>query len=60
MTKEMINKLNAMAYIDFSMAKTVLNGINAAYKTKYFWLNRRVVFYDENNKIRDAYAQASK
>lgn len=60
MTKEMINRLNAMAYIDFSMAKAVLNGINATFKTNYGWLNKRVVFYDENNKIRDAYANASK
>lgn len=58
MTKEMISKLNATAHVDFERAKAMLDVINMVLGTEYDWLNRRVVFYDENNKVHDAYAYA--
>lgn len=47
MTKEMINKLNTIAQVNFEEAKAMLDGINMVLGTKYGWLNKRVVFFDE-------------
>ena len=47
MTKAMISKLNEVAQEDFEKAKTMLDGINMVLGTKYGWLNKRVVFFDE-------------
>lgn len=47
MKKEMINRLNNMAQEDFEKAEAMLEGINMVLGTKYGWLNKRVVFFDE-------------
>ena len=55
----MISKLNKIAQL-------MLDGINLVLRTKYGWLNRRVVFFDEPDKsacikyrnAHDAYAYA--
>ena len=47
MTKEMINNLNTIAQQDFDKAQAMLEGINMVMGTKYGWLAKRVVFFDE-------------
>lgn len=47
MKKEMISKLNELAQEDFEKAKAMLDGINMVLGTKFGWLNKRVVFFDE-------------
>lgn len=47
MKKEMINELNCIAQENFEKAKAMLDGINMVLGTKYGWLNKRVVFFDE-------------
>ena len=47
MTKEMISNLNEIAQNDFEKAKSMLDGINMVLGTKYGWLNKRVVFFDD-------------
>lgn len=44
MNKETISKLNEIAKEGFEKAKSMLDGINLVLKTKYGWLNKRVVF----------------
>ena len=46
LTKEMIKKLNETAVVDFDKAKAMLDGINMVLGTKYGWLAKRVVFFD--------------
>ena len=66
MTKTMISELNKIAQEDFDKAQLMLDGINLVLGTKYGWLNRRVVFFDEPDKsacikyrnAHDAYAYA--
>lgn len=68
MNKETISKLNNMAQEDFEKAQAMLEGINLALGTKYGWLNKRVVFFDEPDKsthikyqhAHDAWAYAEK
>lgn len=68
MKKETISKLNNMAQEDFEKAQAMLEGINLALGTKYGWLNKRVVFFDEPDKsmcikyqhAHDAWAYAEK
>lgn len=55
----MIGVLNTMAHMDFERAKAMLDGINMVLETEYGWLNRRVIFYDENNEMHDAYTYAN-
>lgn len=47
MTKAIIRKLNTIATEDFKKAKAMLDGINLIHGTKFGWLNRRVVFFEE-------------
>lgn len=47
MKKEMINRLNNMAQENFEKAKAMLDGINMVLGTKYGWLHKRVVFFEE-------------
>lgn len=47
MNKEMISKLNSIAQENFEKAKAMLNGINTVLGTKYGWLHKRVVFFEE-------------
>ena len=47
MKKSMISELNKIAQEDLDKAKSMLDGINLVLGTKYGWLNRRVVFFDE-------------
>lgn len=47
MKKEMISELNNIAQENFEKAKAMLDGINMVLGTKYGWLNKRVVFFDE-------------
>lgn len=47
MNKEMISKLNEIAQENFEKAQAMLDGINLVLGTKYGWLNKRVVFFDE-------------
>ena len=66
MNKETISKLNEIAKEDFEKAKSMLDGINLVLKTKYGWLNKRVVFFENPDssvakrytKVHDAYAYA--
>ena len=58
MKKEMISKLNEVAQQDFEKAKAMLDGINEVLGTQFEWLNKRVVFVDENGKFRDAWVNA--
>ena len=45
-TKELIRALNAAAQVDFDGAKTLLDLVNEVCGTKYGWLAKRVVFFD--------------
>lgn len=47
LSREMISELNTIALEDFDKAKAMLDGINMVLGTKYGWLNKRVVFFDE-------------
>lgn len=66
MKKEMISELNNMAQENFEKAKAMLDGINMVLGTKYGWLNKRVVFFDEPDasacikyrNVHDAWANA--
>lgn len=58
MKKEMIRKLNELALEDFEKAKAMLDGINLVLCTNFEWLNKRVVFFDENGKKHDAWVNA--
>lgn len=59
MTREMINKLNATATEDFDKAKAMLDGINLVLGTKYGWLAKRVVFFDNpDGSVAERYAHA--
>lgn len=55
MKKEMVSKLNELAQQDFEKARAMLDGINMVLGTRFEWLNKRVVFVDENGKFRDAW-----
>ena len=48
MNRKMIEELNAIAQEDFERANAMLEGINLVMDTKYGWLNKRVVFFDES------------
>ena len=66
LNKETIKKLNEIAIEDFDKAKVMLDGINMVLGTKYGWLKRRVVFFDEPDastcikyrNVHDAWAHA--
>ncbi len=45
--KETIRKINEIAQDDFHRAQAMLEGINIVLDTKYGWLNKRIVFFDE-------------
>lgn len=47
MTKEMIKNLNETAAANFDKAQAMLDGINMVLGTKYGWLAKRVVFFDD-------------
>lgn len=51
MTKAIIRDLNAIAQKDFEKAEAMLDGINLVMGTKYGWLNKRVVFFDDPDAI---------
>ncbi len=46
-TKGLIHALNAAAQADFDGAKQLLDLVNKVCGTKYGWLAKRVVFFDE-------------
>ncbi len=46
MTKEMIRNLNTIAQGDFDKAQVMLDGINTVLGTKYGWLRKRVVWFE--------------
>lgn len=64
--KETFSILNTMAQLDFRQAEAMLNGINLVLGTKYEWLNRRVVYFDNPDAstcekyktVHDAWARA--
>ena len=58
MKKEMISKLNKLAQEDFEKAKAMLDGINLVLGTKFGWLNKRVVLFDEYRNVHDAWVYA--
>ena len=58
MTKEQAKHLNIVAQIDFKTAEAMLHGVNIALDTQYTWLDKRVVFRDENGETHDAYETA--
>ena len=66
LNKETIEKLNDIAIEDFDKAEAMLDGINMVLGTKYGWLKRRVVFFDEPDattcikysNVHDAWAYA--
>jgi hypothetical protein len=50
--------INHVAQTNISSAYDMLMGINLVLGTKYYFLNRRVVFDDQDGKCRDAYANS--
>lgn len=59
MTKEQIKKLNTLAQEDFEKAQAMLDGINMVLGTKYGWLNRRVVWFENPDaSVAERYAHA--
>lgn len=68
MTREIIKNLNEIAQINFARAKAMLDGINLVLGTKYGWLNKRVVWFENPNgstaekfaHAHDAYATAER
>ena len=46
-TKGLIHALNTAAQADFDGAKQLLDLVNEACGTKYGWLAKRVVFFDD-------------
>lgn len=64
LTKEVVSKLNDVAQEDFEKAQAMLDGINMVLKTKYGWLNKRVVFFynpdavDKYKAVYDAWVWA--
>lgn len=67
MTKATIKTLNEIAQINFARAKAMLDGINLVLGTKYGWLNKRVVWFENPDgstaekfaHAHDAYAYAA-
>lgn len=55
-SKDTVKRLNVTASFDFEKAQAMLEGINLALGTEYAWLNKRVVFGDEEKH--DAYTYA--
>ena len=47
MNKETIGILNTIAQENFEKAKEMLEGINLLLNTRYAFLNKRVVFFDD-------------
>lgn len=47
MDKETIGVLNTIAQENFKQAKAMLEGINLLLNTRYEFLNKRVVFFDD-------------
>lgn len=47
MKRDVVATLNAIAKEDFDKAEAMLDGINLVLGTKFGWLNRRVVFFDD-------------
>ena len=59
MNKEMIATLNYTAQEDFNKAQSMLDGINLVLGTKYGWLAKRVVFFDNpDGSTAEKYAAA--
>lgn len=58
MTRAQIKELNAIAQADFKTADAMLKGINLVLGTKYDWLNRRVVYWENGVGYHDAWACA--
>lgn len=58
MDKEMVKTINEIAQVNFEKAISMVEGINLVLGTNYSFLNKRVVFLDENCKAQDAYAYA--
>lgn len=57
LTKETIKELNAIAQIDFPRAQAMLDGINLALGTKFGWVAKRVVIFDNpDGSIAEKYA----
>lgn len=57
LTKAMISTLNAIAQSDFEKAEAMLDGINFALNTKYGWLAKRVVFFENpDGTVAEMYA----
>ena len=64
--KETFRVLNSLAQLDFKQAEAMLRGINLVLGTKYGWLNRRVVYFDnpdasiweKHKTVYDAWANA--
>lgn len=58
MRKEIIEKLNEIAQEDFNKAQLMLDGVNLVLGTKYGWLRKRVVFFDNpDGSIAEKYAK---
>lgn len=59
LTKETIATLNMIAKEDFDKAQSMLEGINLVFGTKYGWLAKRVVFFDNpDGSTAEKYASA--
>ena len=58
LTIETIRELNRTATEDFGKAKAMLDGINMVLGTEYWFLNKRVVFFDDTSSIARKYATA--
>lgn len=46
-SKATVTKLNGIAQEDFDRAKAMLDGINMVLGTKYGWLGKRVVWFEQ-------------
>lgn len=58
LNKDVFHQLNKTAQIDFEKAKAMLDGINLVLGTNYDWLNKRVIFSDDNTTVAMKYATA--
>lgn len=59
LTKEQIKIINELAEVDFPKASAMLGGANMVLGTKYGFLNKRVVFFDNpNGSTAEKYAHA--
>ena len=59
MNKEQFKTLNRIAQVDWEKAQAMLEGINMVLGTKYGWLGKRVVWFENpDGSVAERYAHA--